>query len=85
MNNVIMRIVTVTGNYQPLVAASLVAGTVTISCPPTNAAVVYFKGDDGSDVPWVAAEYHEFRGVDLSGIQVKGTPGDVVTLVGGTW
>jgi len=85
MNNVIMRIVTVTGSYQPLVAASLAAGTVTISCPPTNAAVVYFKGDDGSDVPWVAGQWHEFRGVDLKDFQIKGTPGDVVTLVGGTW
>jgi len=85
MNNVIMRIVTVTGNYQPLVAASLVAGTVTISCPPGNAGPVFFKGDDGSDVPWQAGEWFEFRGVDLKDFQIKGTPGDVVTLVGGTF
>jgi hypothetical protein len=76
--------VTVTGSYQPLVAASLAAGTVTISCPPTNAAVVYFKGDDGSDVWWVAGEWHEFRSVDLKDFQIKGSPGDVVTVVGGT-
>ena len=79
-----MRIVTVTGSYQPLVAASLAAGTVTISCPPTNAAVVYFKGDDGSDVPWAAAEWHDFQNVNLADFQLKGSPGDVVTLVGGT-
>ena len=84
MNNFIMRKIDVTGSYQPLVTDSLV-GTVTISCPPTNAAAVQFKGDDGSDVPWLAGEWHELRSVDLAEIQVKGTPGDVVTIVGGTW
>ena len=53
MNNVVMRKITVTGEYQPLVSSSLVA-SVTISTPPTNAGDVLFKGDDGSDVPWVA-------------------------------
>ena len=84
MNNFVMRKIDVTGSYQPLVTDSLVA-TVTISCPPGNAEVVQFKGDDGSDVPWVAGEWHELRSVDLAEIQVKGTPGDVVTIVGGTW
>jgi hypothetical protein len=84
MNNVIMRKVNVGATYQPLVAAPLV-GTFTVSCPPTNAAVVYFKGDDGSDVPWIAGEWHTLVGVNLSDIQVKGTLGDCVTVVGGTW
>ena len=84
MNNVVMRKTTVTGDYQPLVPARLVA-SVTISTPPTNAGNVLFKGDDGSDVPWVPGEWHEFRSIDLAGVQVKGTPGDVVSLVGGTW
>ena len=84
MNNSIMRKIDVTGSYQPLVTDSLVA-TVTISCPPGNAAAVQFKGDDGSDVPWLAGEWHELRSVDLAEIQIKGTPGDVVTIVGGTW
>jgi len=85
MNNVIMRVVTITSDYQPLVSESLVAGTVVISCPPANAGSVFFKGDDGSDVPWIAGEWHEFKGVDLSSILVKGTDGDTVTIVGGTW
>jgi hypothetical protein len=84
MNNVIMRKVNVGATYQPLVAAPLV-GTFTVSCPPTNAAVVYFKGDDGSDVPWVPGQWHEFVRIDLGDLQVKGTVGDCVTVVGGSW
>ena len=84
MNNIIMRKIDVTDSYQPLVTDSMVA-TVTISCPPGNSDPVQFKGDDGSDVPWVAGEWHELQSVDLAGIEVKGTPGDVVTIVGGTW
>jgi len=84
MNNVIMRKIVVTDAYQPLADASLV-GSVTITCAPGNAAPVAFQGDDGSDVPWAAGEFHSFRSVDLATIQVKGTAGDVVTVVGGTW
>jgi hypothetical protein len=84
MNNIVMRKIVVTGSYQPLASASLVA-SVTISTPPANAGNVLFKGDDGSDVPWVPGEWHEFRSIDLSAVLVKGTAGDVVTLVGGTW
>ena len=84
MNNTIMRKIDVTGDYTPLVSESLV-GSVTISCLPTNAGDVYFKGDDGSDVPWKPGQWIDFRRVDLSEIEVKGTPGDVVTAIGGTW
>ncbi len=84
MNNVIMRKVEVTASYQPLVSTGLV-GSVTVSCPPGNAADVLFKGDDGSDVPWKPGEWHEFRSVNLAEIEVKGTVGDTVTIVGGTW
>jgi hypothetical protein len=84
MNNIVMRKVTVTASYQPLASGSLVA-SVSISTPPTNAGNVLFKGDDGADVPWVPGEWHEFRSIDLSAVLVKGTVGDVVTVVGGTW
>ena len=84
MNNVIMRKTVVTGSYAPLVAGQLV-GTFTISCPPGTSGTVYFLGDDGSDVPWIKGEWHVFKGVDLASIKVKGTDGDVVTVVGGTW
>jgi hypothetical protein len=84
MNGVIMRKVVVQASYTNLVAESRLVGCVTISCPPTNAAVVYFKGDDGSDVPWAAAEWHDFQNVNLADFQLKGSPGDVVTIVGAT-
>jgi len=52
---------------------------------PTNAGSVLFRGDDGSDVPWVAGEFHHLVSIDLARLFVKGTPGDAVTVVGGTW
>ena len=84
MNSILMRKIDVTGSYAPLAADRTVV-TVTISCPPGNVAVVYFEGDDGSDVPWIAGEWHTLVGVNLADIQVKGTVGDCVTLVGGSW
>ncbi len=84
MNNMVMRKIAVTGTYQPLADRRLFA-SATLSCPPTNAEAVLFQGDDGSDVPWVPGEWHEVRRVNLNEILVKGTPGDVVTVIGGTW
>lgn len=84
MNNVIMRQVAVTAEYQALSPVGLIGG-VTISCPPTNAQPVFFRGDDGSDVRWLPGQWETFRGVNLAEIFVKGAPGDVVTIVGGTW
>jgi len=84
MNNTIMRKIVVTDSYLPLVSESLV-GSVTISCLPTNAGDVFFKGDDGSDVPWKPGQWIDFRKVDLAAIEIKGTPDDVVTVIGGTW
>lgn len=84
MNNTIMRAIEVTDQFQPLVQDRLV-GSITISCPPTNTNDVIFLGDDGSEVPWLPGEWHSFQRIDLAEVQVKGTPGDVVTVVGGTW
>lgn len=84
MNNVILRTIVLTGQYQPLCAERLVA-SATVSVPPESQGTAYFRGDDGSDVPWVPGEWHTLHSVDLSAIFVKGTPGDIVTVVGGTW
>ena len=84
MNNFIIRKVTVTATYQPLVSTKL-TGSVTISCPPTNTGNVLFKGDDGTDVPWMPGEWHEFVSVNLNEMQIKGNAGDNVTVIGGTW
>lgn len=83
-NNTVMRKVDVGAAYAPLSETSLIA-SVEISALPGNAANVLFKGDDDSDVPWVPGEFHKFERVDLSEILVKGTVGDSVTVIGGTW
>lgn len=84
MNNIIMRKLVLTADYQPL-AAERVVGSFTISAPPSNADDAIFQGDLGADVPWVPGEWHEFNRVNLAEVQVKGTPGDIITVVGGTW
>jgi hypothetical protein len=84
MNSVIMRKIAVTASYQPLATGKLVA-SVTILAPPSNTATVSFKGDDGTDVPWAPGQWHYFKSIDLGQIQIKGTVGNQVIIVGGTW
>lgn len=83
-NPMYQDVVDVTATYAALAAARTV-GTFTISCTPTNAAVVNFLGVADVDVPWQPGEWHTLHGVDLAAIQIKGTVGDTVTIVGGTW
>lgn len=85
-NNVIMRKHDVTTDWQALAPTSVV-GTFTISTPPSNDGNVLFESDDDAlpAVPWVPGEWHELQHVDLSAIRVKGSTGDIVTVVGGTW
>lgn len=83
MINPFMRKIVLTADYQPLSAVKLVL-SVQISCLPTNAGNVLFKCGDDVDVPWIGGEWHDFVGIDLSEIQVKGTPGDVITIIGGS-
>lgn len=85
MNNVIMRKVVVAASFLSLTTKESEVASAEISAPPTNSGPVFFLGDDGSEVPWVPGEYHQFQHVDLAGIKVKGNPGDLVTIVGGTW
>ena len=85
MNNVIMCKITLTDEYQSLTDKDLEVASIDISTPPTNAGLVIFQGDDGSEVPWIPGEWHKLLRVNLASILVKGTPGDVVTIVGGTW
>ena len=84
MHNVFMRKIDVTENYAPLASEKTVL-TVTISAPPTNTGNVLFKADDDSDVPWTPGQWQDFCSIDLAELQVKGTPGDVITIIGGTW
>ncbi len=84
MNNAIARKIDVTTGYQPLASEQIVA-TVTVSAPPANIANIFMLGDTGDDVPIAPGEWHIFRSVDLADLQVKGTAGDIVTVIGGTW
>ncbi len=83
-NAIVMRTKTLTTSYTAL-GSHPNDVTVDVTCPSTNSGVVYFEGDDASDVPWQPGETHNLSGVDLSAINVKGTAGDKVTVIGGEW
>jgi hypothetical protein len=85
MNNVVMRKIVLTDQFQPLTAKESEVLTVEISAPPTNTGPAIFRGEDGSEVPWNQGEFHSFKSIDLADVWVKGTPGDIVTIVGGAW
>lgn len=83
MNNTILRQIDVTDEFQPLASVSTVA-SATISCPPGNLGNVTLKSADG-EVMLIPSEWQEFKNIDISELQVRGTNGDIVTIVGGTW
>ena len=81
-NGILLRLVPVTATFQPLGGNEVF--TVDVSCPPTNSGPVYFKvGSD--EIPWCSGEWHRLVRIKLKDVSVRGTPGDVVSLVGGTW
>jgi hypothetical protein len=82
MTTPFMSVITVGAGYAPLAATRTILTRGDISCPPGNLHPVLFKGPGFADVPWVPTEWHAFRGVDLAQIQVKGTAGETVTVVG---
>jgi len=84
MNNTYFAKVDVTADYQALAAGRTVL-TVTLSALPTNSGAVYLRNAAGQEVPLVPGEWHTLVGVDLAELEVKGTLGDSVTVVGGTW
>ena len=83
-SNVVMRKVVLTSEYQPLSSKQEIV-SFEISAMPGNVDNALFKGDTGDEVPWIPGEFHSFRNIDLSSIEVKGSPGDVVTVIGGSW
>ena len=83
--NTVQRVITVTTSYAPLSDTNEVYATMDVSCPPGNTGSVYFLSDDGvTDVPWIPGEWHPLSHTDLASLQIKGTAGDIVTVVGGT-
>lgn len=82
-NGILLRQITVTATFQPLGGNEVF--TVDVSCPPTNSGPVYFKTGTGPEIPWCSSEWHRLVRIKLKDVSVRGTPGDVVSLVGGTW
>ncbi len=83
-NAIVMRVIDVGTSYASL-GSHPNDISIDVTCPSTNAAPVYFEGDDLSDVPWQPGECHTLTGITLANIRVKGTAGDKVTVVGGEW
>lgn len=83
-NNLILRRVEVGDDWRPLSDVPLVA-TVDISTPPTNAGPVFFRAGVAEESFFIGGETHTWRNADLSTVEVRGQPGDIVTIIGGTW
>ena len=84
MNNSIFIEKDVTAGFQKLSDAELVASGELMT-PPGNAADVEVKGSNASAVHFKAGQSNPFRSINLAEIQFKGTAGDKIVFVGGTW
>jgi hypothetical protein len=85
MNNVLLRKVTLTTQFQPLSTKSSEVLSVTVRMPSGNKQEVVFLGENGVEVPWEPGTQFRLAKVDLAAISVKGRAGDLVILAGGTW
>lgn len=85
MNNIVMRTITLTADWQPFTEKDCEVATVDVQASPTNAGPATFLGDTGQEVAWVPGEYHTLARINLADLRVKGTPGDTVTIIGGSW
>ncbi len=83
-NSIILRTVEVTEEWRPLSPEPLV-GTVDVSTPPTNSGPVFFKAGVGEEAWFLPGEFHAFQRIPIHSVFVKGTAGDMVTIIGGTW
>ena len=83
-NNVILRVVEMTEAFQPLSDRRL-TGTVTISAPPSNSGPVFLRAGPDEEAWMINGEHHCFRRIDLASLEARGTPGDVLTIIGGSW
>ncbi len=84
-NNLILRSIDVTAEWKPLSPVPLV-GTVDVSAPPTNAGPVCVRAGSGEEAFLLPGEYHAWVRVALDAVEARSdTPGDRLTLVGGTW
>ncbi len=84
MNNSILIEKIVTAEWQRLSDAKLVASGELMT-PPSNAADVEMKGSNDAAVHFKPGQSNPMKSIDLNEIQFKGTAGDKVVFVGGTW
>jgi len=83
--SLLSRKVVLAANYAA-VSATAALGSVRLLAAADNAGVAYIRGDDGvTDVPIPKGVDFQLNGVDLADIHLKGTPGDVVVVIGGTF
>ena len=79
---ILIQSIAVSAAWQPL-AASRTVMTASITTSPANTQPVQFRVDGGATVPWPAGVSNTLVSVDLSRIEVSGTSGDTVLVVGG--
>lgn len=79
---VFIQSIAVGASWQPLAVARTVM-TAAITTSPANTQPVQFRVDGGPAVPWPAGVSNTLVGVDLARIEVSGTSGDSVLVVGG--
>ena len=78
----IIRQASLTSEYAPVSETSEVC-FVTLSAPATNQHTANVLGDDGAtDVPMSPGQQFPLHAVDLADIRLKGTAGDVITIIG---
>ena len=85
MNNVLLRKITLTTQFQPLSMKQSEVLSVTVHLPSGNKQDVIFLGENGTEVPWEPGTQFRLTKVNLSEISVKGRANDLVILAGGTW
>ena len=84
-NNLILRRIEVTEEWKPLSPVPLV-GTVDVSAPPTNSGPVFIRAGVDEEAYLIPAEFHCFQRVALDQVEVRSdTPGNELTLIGGSW
>jgi hypothetical protein len=74
------RSITLTANYVAVAAGFLFWGTILAAA--NNVGAAYMKGDDGSDCIIPDGVAVKLDGVDLGQLQLKGTAGDLVAIIG---
>lgn len=81
MRNIFMKSISLTAAYQKLATERTVL-TVTIIANPLNVGVMQIRVDGGTAANWPKGVSNSFAGIDISRIEVKGSAGDSLLVVG---